>query len=66
MSHADNDFSDAWQLSFLGELLKRPAGTTEVRRDGKDDAAVARVIREEFNRRMAMPGKASMMHVLTV
>ena len=56
---SDSDFSQTWQETFLAELLRRPVGTTEVRRDGKDDAAVARVIREEFNRRMSMPSKMS-------
>ena len=37
--------------AFLHELCQRPSvGLTEVRRDGKDDAAVATVIRKEFER----------------
>ena len=36
---------------FLQELCKRPSeGLTEVRRDGKDDAAIEKVITEEANR----------------
>ena len=34
-------------ICFLQDLLKRPKrGMTEMRRDGKDDAAVGRVIRD--------------------
>jgi len=37
---------------FLEELMKRPKrGMTEMRRDGKDDAAVGRVIKAEFEKR---------------
>ena len=37
--------------SYLKELCSRPSvGLTEVRRDGKDDAAIAKVINDEFNR----------------
>ena len=37
--------------AFLQELCKRPSeGLTEVRRDGKDDAAIAKVITDEANR----------------
>ena len=37
--------------AFLLELCKRPSeGLTEVRRDGKDDAAIAKVITDEANR----------------
>ena len=34
----------------LETVCERPSGLTEVRRDGKDNAAVIRVIREEYSR----------------
>ena len=34
----------------LEKICERPSGLTEVRRDGKDNAAVIRVIQEEFKR----------------
>ena len=34
----------------LEKICERPSGLTEVRRDGKDNAAVIRVIKEEFKR----------------
>jgi len=41
--------------AFLDELCRRPAsGLTEVRRDGKDNKAVAAVIQKEFQRSFAM------------
>ena len=40
---------------LLKELLTRPRYMTEVRRDGKDDKVVAKVIKEEFERRLALP-----------
>ena len=51
----ENDFSETWRKKFLEELCQRPAGLTEVRRDGKDDAVVGRVIKEEFQRRSLGP-----------
>ena len=39
------------KTAFLHELCARPsAGLTEVRRDGKDNAAIAKVITKEFDR----------------
>ena len=35
---------------LLEKICERPSGLTEVRRDGKDNAAVIRVIQEEFKR----------------
>ena len=51
MGYSDDDFSEAWRVEFLKELCLRPSGLTEVRRDGKDNDAVAKVIREEFTAR---------------
>ena len=34
----------------LETVCERPSGLTEVRRDGKDNAAVIRVIKEEYRR----------------
>lgn len=45
---------DAWKDDLLRELLQRPKYMTEVRRDGKDDKVVAKVIKEEFERRLAL------------
>merc|ERR1712038_1343568 len=45
------DLQDRLKQAFLEELCRRPnIGLTEVRRDGKDNAAVAAVIVKEFNR----------------
>ena len=45
------DLNSRLRDAFLQELCKRPSkGLTEVRRDGKDDAAIAKVITEEANR----------------
>jgi predicted component of type VI protein secretion system len=46
----DQDFSQEWREIILKSLCERPPGLTEVRRDGKDDAAVTSVIREELRR----------------
>ena len=35
---------------MLDELCKRPSGLTEVRRDGKDNDSVIRVIKQEFEK----------------
>jgi len=46
-----HDLGDRLVRSFLKELCTRPSrGLTEVRRDGKDDAAVSAVIKREFQR----------------
>ena len=45
------DFDLRLKMSALNELCKRPSvGLTEVRRDGKDNAAISKVITNEFNR----------------
>jgi len=47
------DINTRLKKAFLTTLCRRPsAGLTEVRRDGKDNAAVAKVIRKEFLHRM--------------
>ena len=52
---------------LLRELCKRPnTGLTEVRRDGKDTEAIAKVITKEFNRcinNMSQPDFVNHMHV---
>jgi len=46
-----DDLNSRLKGAFLQELCKRPScGLTEVRRDGKDNAAIAKVITEEANR----------------
>ena len=46
-----DDLSERLKKAFLHELCQRPSiGLTEVRRDGKDNAAMAKVITNEFNR----------------
>ena len=48
-----SDMSKEWLRKFLTDICRRPdEGLTEVRRDGKDDAAVRAVIRQEFDRRL--------------
>ncbi len=42
-AYKDNDWSQDWQDRFLKELCRKPSFLTEVRRDGKDDAAVSTV-----------------------
>ena len=45
------DLKERLKAGFLEELCRRPGvGLTEVRRDGKDNAAVAAVINREFTR----------------
>lgn len=56
-SDGDENFSLGWRDDFYKELICRPKYMTEVRRDGKDDAVIAAVIKAEFDRRMALPGK---------
>ena len=52
MGHGDDDdISEEWRINFLKEVCKRPDYMTEVRRDGKDDEKVTRVIKDEFRRR---------------
>ena len=53
MGFADDDISEEWRISFLKEVCVKPAWLTEVRRDGKDDEKVTRVIKDEFRRRFA-------------
>ena len=46
-----DDLSSRLKAAFLKELISRPSrGLTEVRRDGKDNAAIAKVITKEFDR----------------
>ena len=49
--------------AFLEELCRRPSvGLTEVRRDGRDDEAVAKVIKNEFERSAkSMGGRSSLL-----
>lgn len=49
----DKDWSPKWRDCFLHELTARPKGMTEVRRDGKDDAVISKVIAAELDRRLA-------------
>ena len=35
---------------MLEKLCKRPSGLTEVRRDGKDDESVIKVIKQEYDK----------------
>ena len=55
------------EKKLLRELCKRPTtGLTEVRRDGKDTDAMAKVITKEFNRCiniMSQPDFVNHMHV---
>ena len=45
------DLNSRLKSAFLQELCKRPSeGLTEVRRDGKDDTAIEKVITYEANR----------------
>ena len=47
------DITSRLKKSFLTTLCRRPTvGLTEVRRDGKDTAAVAKVIKKEFMLKM--------------
>ena len=49
----------------LEKLCERPSGLTEVRRDGKDNAAIERVIAEEFKRceEKGMPNSEFLKHM---
>merc|ERR1712136_517853 len=50
----DKDWSTRWKECFLHELTARPKHMTEVRRDGKDDAIIAKVIAAEMERRLGL------------
>ena len=52
---AKEDFSQEWKEGLLKSILKRPSYMIEVRRDGKDDAVIEKIICAEFNRRLALP-----------
>jgi len=52
-----DDFSFGWQDEFLAELTLKPRYMTEVRRDGKDFKVMSTIIKDEFDRRMALPDK---------
>jgi len=52
-----DDFSFGWQDEFLAELTLKPRYMTEVRRDGKDHKLISTIIKDEFDRRMALPDK---------
>jgi len=52
-----DDFSFGWQDEFLAELTLKPRYMTEVRRDGKDLKVMSTIIKDEFDRRMALPDK---------
>ena len=58
---------DHLRNSFLQELCSRPSvGLTEVRRDGKDTAAIAKAINDEFNRSIqTMPSSEFDRHMRT-
>ena len=46
-----DELASRLKSALLQELCKRPSvGLTEVRRDGKDNAAIEKVIRKEFDR----------------
>ena len=46
-----DDLAERLKKALLDELCKRPSvGLTEVRRDGKDNAAIATAITNEFQR----------------
>ena len=52
---AKEDFSQEWKEGLLKSILKRPSYMIEVRRDGKDDAVIEKLICDELNRRLALP-----------
>ena len=57
------DLQERLKQAFLEELCKRPSvGLTEVRRDGKDDAAIAGVITKEFNRCVGQMSESEFMY----
>jgi len=53
----DKDWSPKWKDCFLHELTARPKFMTEVRRDGKDDAVIKKVIAAELDRRLGLDDK---------
>ena len=58
-----DDLGERLKKAFLDELCKRPSvGLTEVRRDGKDDAAIAQVISKEFHRCVGNMAEAEFMY----
>lgn len=57
------DLSNRLKKSFLLTLCRRPTvGLTEVRRDGKDNAAVAKVIKKEFMLKMDVMDQQEFIH----
>merc|ERR1711981_1302119 len=57
------DLQERLKQAFLEELCRRPnTGLTEVRRDGKDNAAIASVIKKEFERCVDHMGEADFMY----
>lgn len=60
----DDDWSEEFRIQFMKDLCQRPSFLTEVRRDGKDNAAVTKVIKDEFRRRWAEDkrGKKKFVH----
>ena len=57
------DISSRLKKSFLLTLCRRPTvGLTEVRRDGKDNAAVAKVIKKEFMLKMDVMDQQDFIH----
>ena len=57
------DLQERLKQAFLEELCRRPStGLTEVRRDGKDDTAIAAVISKEFNRCVGNMSEADFMY----
>ena len=58
-----DDLGERLKKAFLDELCKRPSiGLTEVRRDGKDNAAIASVITKEFDRCVGNMAEAEFMY----
>ena len=57
------DLQERLKQAFLEELCRRPnTGLTEVRREGKDNAAIAAVIKKEFDRCADHMGEADFMY----
>jgi hypothetical protein len=54
-----DSFSEEWKKDFYQSLIERPKWMTEVRRDGKDNKVVEKVIRDEFDRRLGSLQKKS-------
>jgi len=52
MAPVNEGITEQWKDKFLKELTTRPDYMTEVRRDGKDNEAVKKVIKEEFDKRV--------------